>query len=229
MSEITIMLVEDHKIFRSGLKRTLELDPELKVVGEADDGEIAVTLAAQCNPDIILMDINLPKQNGLQATRQIKAKQPDVGIIVLTAYHDDEQLLHALQSGASAYYPKDVMPETLLNSIHEVNTGNFVVGDQILPRAQVANWMLAQFEEIAMSGDAPEDAELMRPLTDREMEILRYIARGLSNKEIARVLDISQQTVKNHMTSILRRLAVNDRTQAAVLALKRGWIRLQDT
>jgi two-component system, NarL family, response regulator DegU len=229
MDEIRVMLVEDHQIFRSGLRRTLELDQQLKVVAEAVDGEEAVTLAEQFQPDIILMDINLPKQNGLQATRQIKAKHPEIGVVVLTAYHDDEQLLHALQAGASAYYPKDVLPDTLLNSIHEVNSGNFVVGEQVLPRAQVAAWMLQQFEEMALVGSDLEDLEMPQQLTDREMQILRHIARGLSNKEIAKTLDISQQTVKNHMTSILRRLAVNDRTQAAVLALKRGWIRLQDT
>jgi len=104
-----------------------------------------------------------------------------------------------------------------------------VVGDQVMDRPQVANWLIQQFEDLELAGDAPETMQLFHPLSPREMDILRCIARGLSNKEIAKMLDISQQTVKNHMTTILRKLAVNDRTQAAVYALKRGWIRLQET
>ena len=175
------------------------------------------------------MDIHLPIINGLQATRQIKAKLPDAGVIVLTAYHDDEQLLHALRAGAAGYYPKDVDPGTLIGCIREVYAGNYVIGDEVVDAPRVAAWLIQQFEEIAVSGALPDAMELFQPLTDREMEILRLIARGLSNKEIARALSISQQTVKNHMTAILRKLAVNDRTQAAVYALRKGWIRLQDT
>jgi DNA-binding NarL/FixJ family response regulator len=223
------MLVEDHQIFRAGLRRAMELEPDFEVVAEAADGEEAVTKADESVPDIILMDINLPRMNGLEATRQIKAKHQDVGVVVLTAYHDEDQLLHALRAGAAAYYPKEVSPETLIAAIREVFAGSYVVGDQVMDRPQVANWLIQQFEDLELAGDAPETMQLFHPLSPREMDILRCIARGLSNKEIAKMLDISQQTVKNHMTTILRKLAVNDRTQAAVYALKRGWIRLQET
>lgn len=229
MSEIKIVIVEDHQIFRAGLRRALELEGGLEIVGEASDGEEALTLADERKPNVILMDINLPRLNGLQATRQIKAKHPEIGIIVLTAYHDDEQLFHALRAGAAAYYPKEVDPTTLVQSIREVHAGNYVIGDEVMVKPQVASWLIQQFEQIGVGYDIPEDMEAFHPLTDREMEILTCIARGMSNKEIARALNISQQTVKNHMTAILRKLAVNDRTQAAVYALKRGWIRLQDT
>ena len=226
---IRIMIVEDHEIFRTGLRRALEMEDDLAIIKEAGSGEEALTAAVELEPDIILMDIHLPGINGLQATRQIKAKLPDIGVIVLTAYHDDEQLFHALKSGAAGYYPKEVAPATLIDCIHQVHAGYYVIGDEIMAAPQVASWIMQQFEDLAVTGALPEDVELFQPLTDREMEILRFIARGLSNKEIARSLNISQQTVKNHMTAILRKLSVNDRTQAAVYALRRGWIRLQDT
>ena len=227
--QIKIMIVEDHEIFRTGLRRALELEDDLTVIQEADSGEEAIQFAFELEPDIILMDIHLPGVNGLQATRQIKAKLHDIGVIVLTAYHDDEQLFHALRAGAAGYYPKEVAPSTLIDCIREVHAGNYVIGDEVMDAPQVASWLLQQFDDMAITGLLPEDVEIFQPLTDREMEILGLIARGMSNKEIARALGISQQTVKNHMTAILRKLAVNDRTQAAVYALKRGWIRLQDT
>jgi DNA-binding NarL/FixJ family response regulator len=174
------------------------------------------------------MDVNLPLMNGLQATRELTAERNDLAVIILTAYHDDEQMLHAVRAGAYGYFPKEVAPSELLNAIRTVSQGNYVINDEVLAKPQVASWLINQFENIQVgSDDAPE--ETFRALSTREMEILKLITRGLSNKEIARALGISRQTVKNHMTSILRKLAVNDRTQAAVYALRRGWIRLQDT
>jgi DNA-binding NarL/FixJ family response regulator len=173
------------------------------------------------------MDINLPRLNGLQATRQITAAMDDARVIVLTAYHDDKQLFHALKAGAAAYYPKTVDPKTLMKAIRAAYQGNFVIGDDVMAKPRVASWLIRQFEELAVFDESPQ--EMFSPLSTREMEILQLIARGASNKEIGRELSISRQTVKNHMSSILRKLAVNDRTQAAVLALRRGWIRLEDT
>ncbi len=230
MSEsIKLVIVEDHEIFRTGLRRALELEEDLAIVGEAGDGPTAIDMAETLAPDVILMDINLPGMNGLQATRIIKAQHPEISVIVLTAYHDDEQLLHALRAGASAYHPKEVSPTQLIETIRQVHAGNYVLGEEVLKKEQIADWLIQQFEQMSIAGTLPEDIEIFQPLTDREMEILRFIAQGRSNKEIAHTLNISQQTVKNHITSILRKLAVNDRTQAAVYALKRGWIRLQDT
>lgn len=227
VDKITVMIVEDHPLFGQGLRRVLEGEDDIEIVAEVNNGKLAVERAADLQPDVILMDINLPGMNGLQATREIRAKGDDTAIIVLTAYHDEEQLFHAIRAGAAAYFPKDVSPAALIRAIREVAKGNYVIGDTVIPAAQVANWLLKQFEELAIYSDSPD--EMFMPLTAREMEILQYITKGASNKEIARALGISRQTVKNHMSSILRKLAVNDRTQAAVLALRRGWIRLQDT
>jgi DNA-binding NarL/FixJ family response regulator len=220
--------VDDHPLFRSGLRAVLELDDSIQVVGEAQDGQQALEMARRLEPQVILMDVNLPLMNGLQATRELTAQRQNTAIIILTAYHDDEQMLHAVRAGAYGYFPKEVAPTELLNAIRTVSHGNYAINDTILAKPQVASWLISQFESIQVGADeAPE--ETFRSLSAREMEILKLITRGLSNKEIAKALGISRQTVKNHMTSILRKLAVNDRTQAAVYALRRGWIRLQDT
>ncbi|NLE75207.1 MAG: response regulator transcription factor [Chloroflexi bacterium] len=221
------MLVEDHPLFREGLRRALELEGDFTVVAEVADGQEAVQLALAQQPDVMLVDINLPRLNGLQVTRSVKEKRPDAAIIILTAYHDDAQLFHALRAGAAAYYPKDVTSDELIRAIREVHRGYYVIGDSVMKKPEMARWLLRQFEEIGPEGEWPD--EMFEALSGREMEILQRIARGLSNKEVARELHISEQTVKNHMTAILRKLAVNDRTQAAIYALRHGWIRLQDT
>jgi len=229
MSQLRIVIVDDHPLLRSGIRRVLEAEEDFEVVGEASDGKEAVGRALELEPDIILMDINLPEMNGLQATREVKSLRPAIGVIILTAYHDESQVLHAIQAGASAYFPKDVTALELVNAVREVSQGNYVIEDTVLAKPEVAKWLLKQFQEASPMMAEEAGDELFLPLSAREMEILQEIARGLSNKEIARELRISRQTVKNHMTSILRKLAVNDRTQAAVYALRRGWIRLQDT
>jgi len=229
VNEIRIMIVDDHPLLRGGIRRVLEVENDFEVVAEASDGREAISRALELEPDVVLMDINLPEINGLQVTRELKSLRPDTWVIVLTAYHDETQTLHAIQAGASAYFPKDVTASELVNAIREVYQGNYVVDDTVLDKPEVAKWLLSQFHEIAPMRAEEALDELFLPLSPREMEILQLIARGMSNKEIARELQISRQTVKNHMTSILRKLAVNDRTQAAIYALRRGWIRLEDT
>ncbi|HEX7593345.1 MAG TPA: response regulator transcription factor [Anaerolineae bacterium] len=225
--KIRLMIVDDHPLFRAGLRRVLELEDDLQIKAEAADGAAAVELARQVKPDVILMDVNLPNLNGLQATRELTGSKLTAGIIILTAYHDDEQMLHAMRAGAAAYFPKDVDPQELIRAIREVSKSNYVINDAVLLKPQVATWLISQFEQMTVS-DADSSEYTLQPLSTREMEILKLITRGNSNKEIAQLLGISRQTVKNHMTSILRKLAVNDRTQAAVYALRRGWIRLED-
>jgi DNA-binding NarL/FixJ family response regulator len=228
-AKIRLMIVDDHPLFRAGLRRVLELEDDLAIEFEAADGQQALEKGRELKPQVILMDINLPNLNGLQVTRELTAARQDIAVIILTAYHDDEQMLHALRAGASAYFPKDVDPQELVRAIHAVAQGNYVVNDAVLAKPQVATWLLSQFEQMSVTGQEGEGPEAtFQPLSTREMEILKCITRGHSNKEIAKLLGISRQTVKNHMTSILRKLAVNDRTQAAVYALRRGWIRLQD-
>jgi len=225
--KIRILIVDDHPLFRQGLERVLQTAPDVQIVGAAEDGEQALALARQLTPDVVVMDINLPSMNGMQVTRQLKADLPNIAVIMITAYHDENQVFHAIRAGASAYYPKDVTPEILLDAIRQVSQGFYVVEENILSKPELARWIQERFEEIGAFWEGAED--MFMPLSPREMDILQLIARGLSNREIAIELNISHQTVKNHMTSILRKLAVNDRTQAAIYALRKGWVRLQDT
>jgi len=227
MGKIGLMLVDDHPLFRQGLRRVLEAEKDMEVIIEVADGIEALRIAKQLSPDVVIMDINLPGMNGLQVTRELKAVMPDIAVIMLTAYHDDEQIFHAVRAGAAAYFPKDVTPRRLVEAIRQVVQGNYVIDDEVLGKPEVATWLLQQFDQVAYVDGVPN--EMFTPLSPREMEILQHIARGRSNKEVAYELGISRQTVKNHMTSILRKLAVNDRTQAALYAVRRGWIRLQDT
>ena len=227
MGKIGLMLVDDHPLFRQGLRRVLEAEKDMEVIIEVADGIEALRIAKQLSPEVVIMDINLPGMNGLQVTRELKAVMPDIAVIMLTAYHDDEQIFHAVRAGAAAYFPKDVTPRRLVEAIRQVVQGNYVIDDEVLGKPEVATWLLQQFDQVAYVDGVPN--EMFTPLSPREMEILQHIARGRSNKEVAYELGISRQTVKNHMTSILRKLAVNDRTQAALYAVRRGWIRLQDT
>ena len=226
MTKLSVLIVDDHPVFLQGLRRILESEPDIEVVGAANDGEQALELARSLAPDVVLLDINLPSMNGMQVTRRLKAEAPSVAVILLTAYHDEDQVLHAIHAGASAYYPKDVHPDTLLDAIHQVCQGFYVIEENILSKPELAEWITARFAEYNSLWEGAET--MFTPLSPREMGILNLIARGMSNKEAAAELGISYQTVKNHMTSILRKLAVNDRTQAAIYALRRGWIRLQD-
>ena len=226
MAKTSVMLVDDHPLFRQGLRRVLEAHEDLEVIMEVADGEEALRMAKQLVPDVIIMDINLPHMNGLQVTRELKQAVPEVAVIMLTAYHDDEQIFHSVRAGAAAYFPKDITPRRLVEAIREVGKGNYVIDDEVLDKPEVASWLLQQFDKVAYIDGVPN--EMFAPLSPREMEILQHIAKGQSNKEVAYDLGISRQTVKNHMTSILRKLAVNDRTQAALYAVRRGWIRLHD-
>jgi two-component system response regulator DegU len=227
MSTITVMMVEDHPLFRQGLRRVLEAEPDMSVICELGDGHEALEQARHLSPDVLITDINLPSMNGLELVRELESVKANIAVIVLTAYDDDEQIFHALRAGASAYFPKDVEPARLVQAIRTVAQGNCVVDDEVLGKPEVADWLSQHFEHISPIDGAPDDA--VGPLSPREMEILREVALGRSNKEIAYHLGISRQTVKNHMTSILRKLVVSDRTQAAMYAVRRGWIRLHDT
>ncbi len=228
LNTITVLIVDDHPLFREGLSKILSLEPDLEVIGEAADGEQALTMARSTRPDVVVIDINLPTMNGLQVTRQLKSDRTGITIVMLTAYHDQEQVLHAMRAGASAYYPKDVEPSRLVEVIRQCQQGYYIVDDQMFDEIGLRAWLDAGVE--AATGPYMVDpTEHFVPLSPREMEILQFVTRGMSNKQIALELGISHQTVKNHMTSILKKLDVEDRTQAAVYALRRGWVRMQDT
>ncbi len=222
---IRVLIIDDHPLFRQGIRWSLEDAPDIDVVGEAENGQEALKLAERLNPDVVLVDINLPGLNGLEVARVIKRRDPRVGIIVLSVYEDDDQLFQAIKVGAAAYSSKDVNPEDLIHYIREVSRGKYLINDAVMAKPIVATRVLHQFRELAASEDEQTSA-LFAPLTSREIEILDCIARGLSNKEIAIELSISGQTVKNHITSILAKLQVNDRTMAVIYAIKKGWIKM---
>lgn len=224
-AKIRVLVIDDHPLFRQGIRWTLEDAADIEIIGEAENGQEAIKLAERLTPDVVLVDINLPGLNGLEVARVIKRREPRTGIIVLSVYEDDEQLFQAIKVGAAAYSSKDVSAEALIGFIRGVFQGRYLINDSVLSRPHIANRVLHQFRELAASEDEQTSA-LFAPLTSREIEILDCIARGLSNKEIANELSISGQTVKNHITSILSKLQVNDRTMAVIYAIKKGWIKM---
>jgi DNA-binding NarL/FixJ family response regulator len=225
--KIRVMVVDDHPVFRQGLQNVLAVHSDIQIVGEATDGPEAVEKVQELLPDVVLMDINLPTLNGLQATRQVKSLCPQVKVIMLTAYDDVEQIYHAIRAGASAYYAKDVSPEHLVGVIRCVSQGRYVIGENVLDEKGLGDWLLEEFRRFGGRVFDGED-QFFIPLSTREMEILELVIQGMSNREIAYRLGISHQTVKNHMTSILNKLGVADRTQAAIYALRHGWVPLRE-
>lgn len=224
LTRIAVMIVDDHPLFRDGLHAALSLQDDLDIVAECSDGEEALRLAELYLPDVVVLDVNLPTLNGLQVTHMLKGSDSPPAVVILTAYHDSEQVLHAMRAGASAYCAKDVTPQDLVEVIRATAAGYYVVGSQRMDVHALQRWISKGVETALPYAVDPQ--EHFFPLSPREMEILQFVTNGMSNKEIASRLNISQQTVKNHMTSILKKLNVQDRTQAAVTALRHGWVRL---
>ena len=227
MKEITLLIVDDHPLFRQGVADALALEEGFRVVGQAADGKHALELIRDLDPDIAVLDVNLPEMNGQQITHQVTQEKLRTRILLLTGYDDLEQAIHAAHAGARAYCAKEIQPQSLINVIREVANGKFVIGENVFTRRELDKWLESQMEGARRSYSEPGSP--FHPLSDREMEVLSCVVRGMSNKEIARLLGISHQTVKNHVTSILRKFGVEDRTQAVVYALKRGWVKLQET
>ena len=226
METIRILVVDDHPLFRQGVIDTISLEPDFLVVGEATNGKEGLNLIRELVPDVAIVDVNLPGINGQQVTQLAVQEKLPSRIILLTAYDDSEQKLHAMKVGAAAYCVKDVQPETLAEIVRKVAAGSYVIGEEVLNAEELEAWLQPESEnERSFYSELGDPYE---PLSKREMEVLAQLTRGLSNKEIATELGISHQTVKNHVTSILRKLGVEDRTQATLYALRRGWVRLQN-
>jgi DNA-binding NarL/FixJ family response regulator len=221
-----ILLVDDHPFFRVGMRNILEREPDFDIVGEADDSRSAIDAANDTQPDVILMDLSLPAPGGIETTQRIKREHPAVGIIILATDEDEDALFDAIRSGAAAFILKDVGPDDLVTIIRRVSGGEFLINDKVFAKPAVASRVLKEFRELAIYGQ--EAAPIFAPLSPREVEILDNIAQGMTNKQVAYSLSISEQTVKNHMSSILRKLSVNDRTQAVVYAMRQGWIKMPE-
>jgi DNA-binding NarL/FixJ family response regulator len=222
----TILLVDDHALFRVGVRNILEREAGFDIVGEADDTRSAFDMSVQLSPDIILMDLSLPAPGGIETTQRIKRELPSAGIIVLAVSEDEDALFDAIKAGAAAFILKDVAPDDLVAIIRRVASGEYLINDKVFAKPAVASRVLKEFRELAIYGQ--EAAPIFAPLSPREVEILDNIAQGMTNKQVAYALSISEQTVKNHMSSILRKLSVNDRTQAVVYAMRQGWIRMPE-
>jgi DNA-binding NarL/FixJ family response regulator len=212
---IRLLLVDDQRLMRDGLRTLLELEPDLEVVGEAENGEAALKLFLELNPDVILMDIRMPVMDGVEATRRLRADDPNVKIIILTTFDDNEYVFEGLRAGALGYLLKDVSGPELAEAIRTVAAG----GSMIEP--SVARKVVAEFARLAPPTQAARD-DLIDPLSDREIEILQCVAQGLTNKEIASKLFLAEGTVKNYVTSILQKIGARDRTQAAIRARELG-------
>ena len=223
---VKILLVDDHALFRVGMRQILERETDFDVIAEAEDARTAFDAAQQMTPDIVLLDLSLPAPGGIEITQRIKREVPSTGIIALAVNEDEDQLFDAIKAGAAAFILKDISPDDLVTIIRRVNTGEYLINDKVFSRPSVASRVLKEFRELAVYGQ--EAAPIFAPLSPREVEILDNIAKGMTNKQVAYALSISEQTVKNHMSSILRKLSVNDRTQAVVYAMKQGWIRIPE-
>lgn len=208
---IKVLLVDDQGLIRQGLKALLELEPDLEIVGEAENGEVAIDLVTQLQPHVVLMDIRMPIMDGVAATREIHKHFPGIKILVLTTFDDDEYVQAALQNGAMGYLLKDTPSEELAVAIRAVHKGYTQLGPGIVKK------LLTQFSRVIPT-DSPSIPPSLAELTPREKEVLRLIATGASNREIAQKLYISEGTVKNHVTNMLNRLNLRDRTQAAIFA-----------
>ena len=221
-----ILIVDDHALFRVGIANILSREPDLEVVGEAEDSRSAVDRALETSPDIVLMDLSLPSPGGIETTQRVKRELPSAAIVVLSTEEDEDALFDAIKAGAAAFILKDIAPEDLVMIIRRVVAGEYLINDKVFARPAVASRVLKEFRELAVYGQ--EAAPIFAPLSPREVEILDNIAQGMTNKQVAYALSISEQTVKNHMSSILRKLSVNDRTQAVVYAMRQGWIRMPE-
>ena len=213
---IRVLLVDDQVLFREGLEILLSVHKDIQVVGNASNGQEAVDVAAQIRPGVILMDVRMPVLDGVRATSLLKDVLPQCRVIVLTTFDDDEYIFDALRSGAVGYLLKDVDSAQLVEAIRAVARGESIL------EPSVAAKVIAEFSRVSSMVPSVQMEQLVEPLSERELEILVLIARGASNKEIANQLYITEGTVKNHITHILSKLGVRDRTQAAIKAKELG-------
>ncbi|MCD8510327.1 MAG: response regulator transcription factor [Bacillus sp. (in: Bacteria)] len=226
--QITIVIVDDHQLFREGVKRILAMEPVFEVVAEGSDGDVAVDLVRNYQPDVVLMDINMPNMNGLEATRQLVERFPYVKVLMLSIHDDEEYVIEALKIGACGYLLKEMDTEALIEAVKVVGEG----GAYLHPK--VSHHLINNYRRLTNSSNQEKDigfreVEYRRPLhllTRRECEVLQLMTDGQSNRTIGETLYISEKTVKNHVSNILQKMNRKDRTQAVVEAIRNGWVKV---
>ena len=216
---INVLLVEDQALVRSGIRALLDQEADITVVGEASDGEEAIRMAAELQPDLVLMDIKLPRVDGIEATRRIKESHAAVEVLVLSAFEDDESVFQAIQAGASGYVLKDITPVNLVRAIRAVRAGMSAVHPGITRRLLER---ISLMSRVRTPGAAQIHSD---GLTDREVEILVGISKGASSRELAAKIFVSESTVKSHLRTIYRKIGVRDRSQAVAYAIRKGFVR----
>ena len=212
--KIKVLIVDDHQVVRQGLRTFLELQEDILVVGEAGDGQSAVEMVRQLNPNIVLMDLVMPRLDGISATRQVKSLGSDVKVIALTSFTEDDKVFPAIQAGASSYLLKDVSPDDLVEAIRAVYRGEARLHPDIARKLM---------EQVAHQTPSPRESHV-DDLTERELDVINLVAHGFNNQEIANELVISEKTVKTHISNILSKLQLEDRTQLAIYAIKKGLV-----
>lgn len=229
MDTIKVIVVDEQPLFRQGICSTLEKMGNCQIIGISTDAMEIYEMARTNDPDVAVIDAGLTNADPLEIARQVRHLAPQIAIMILTPSEDEERLFQSIKVGAAAYYSRNITPEEFSDAVRRVSQGEYLINDDVLTRPQLANRVLKSFRELTVEEEDPTTRDSTSPLSSREVEILDYIARGNSNKEIAKSLKISDQTVKNHITSILKKLAVNDRTAAVVHALRHGWIKMHET
>lgn len=219
MRSIKVLLAEDHVITRQGMRRLLEDEDDLTIAGEAGDGEEAVQRATESNPDVVIMDIAMPKLNGIEATRQIKLLRPTTAVLILSAYDDDEYVFGLLEAGAAGYLLKTASGDELIHAIRAVLKGEPVL-DPIITRKVINRFRFPD--------KVPGRRRLPEHLSDRETDVIKLAAKGMTNKDIAAELRLSNRTVEGHLRTIFNKLGVGSRTEAVLCALREGWFALED-
>ena len=217
MGKIKVLLAEDHVIVREGTREFIQREPDMEVVGEAGDGEEAIKLATELQPDVVVMDIAMPKLNGIEATKQIKMLQPSTAVLILTAYDYDQYIFALLEAGAAGYLLKGVRVHELIDAIRAVYAGESVL-HPVIARRVIDR----------LTSPKPTETQAIEPLSERETEVLKLAATGISNKDIAEQLFLSPRTVQVHLGNIFNKLGVASRTEAILYGLRRGWLTLED-
>jgi two-component system response regulator DegU len=231
---VRIIIADDHQLFREGVKRIVNMEEDMEVIAECGDGIQVVELCNQNTPDVVLMDINMPLENGVVATERLRLIFPDVKVIILSIHDDESYVFETLRKGASGYLLKDMEAESLINAIRSVVSGYAYIHPKVTGKLINQLRRMTYLDEVGVvaPGQAVKEAGVKyvhndnSPLTKREAEVLRLMAEGKSNKSIGEALFISEKTVKNHVSSILQKLEVDDRTQAVIVAIKNGWVTL---